>query len=149
MTDSQRYVEAVVKKTRHGNIATIADPSAEFGVRCQTDVEREEMDELTAFVANHTMLGLIMGVAPDAELVSIRIFGPSGQGGSFEDHLLAIKYATEIDVDIVNLSLGSGLKEPQENSGGIRGTFNPVCQTALNEGTIITTSSGNGGERYQ
>jgi subtilisin family serine protease len=102
----------------------------------------------TAGIAAATGEQGVEGVAPDAELVSIRIFGPRGQGGSFEDLLLAVKYSAEIGVDVVNLSLGSGLNPPQENSGGIRGTFNPVCQAAVNEGTIITTSSGNGGQRY-
>jgi subtilisin family serine protease len=47
----------------------------------------------------------VLGVAPDAEVVDLRVF--SGRSGSFTDVLAAIVYGTKVGCDVLNLSLGT------------------------------------------
>lgn len=101
-----------------------------------------------AGVAGATGRRDVTGMAPEAELISLRIFG-SGGGGSFEDMLLAVSYATELGVDVVNLSIESTPLPSAESRDGIRGSFNSVCRTAARNGTLIVASVGNDGARIR
>ena len=61
----------------------------------------------------------VVGVAPDAEIVDLRVF--SGQGASFADILAAVVYGTQVGCDVLNLSLGTPplvpVDEPPEEIG--------------------------------
>jgi len=49
-----------------------------------------------------------IGVAPDAELVLIKVLGDEGSG-SFADIISGIVYAASVDVDVISMSLGAYL----------------------------------------
>ena len=90
----------------------------------------------------------ILGTAPDAELVSIRIFTPAGTA-SFVDVLLATEYAADIGADAANLSLGTIPLPPQVNAGGIRAADERVANHAVRDGTVIVYAAGNSATNLQ
>ena len=95
----------------------------------------------------------ILGTAPDAELVSIRVFqfdeDLGGITATFVDVLLATEYAAEIGADVANLSLGTTPLPPQVNAGGIRAADERVANHAVRNGTVVVYAAGNSGTNLQ
>jgi subtilisin family serine protease len=54
--------------------------------------------------------GIIKGVAPEVELYSVKVLGPS-LGGSGEAFIAGLRWAIENRMDVVNLSLGTSREE--------------------------------------
>ena len=90
----------------------------------------------------------ILGTAPEAELVSIRVFTPEGTT-TFVDVLLATEYAAEIEADVANLSLGTIPLPPQVNAGGLRAADERVVNRAVRVGTVVVYAAGNSGTNLQ
>ena len=85
----------------------------------------------------------VVGTAPDAELIPIRVFPKSG-GATFGDILAGIDYAAEIGADVANFSLGiPGVQEPGADVNKLKSTVQTVFQSATRRGTVITGSAGN------
>ncbi|MEZ6235737.1 MAG: S8 family serine peptidase [Phycisphaerales bacterium] len=82
------------------------------------------------------MAGLIHLVAPDAQIVPLKALDSDGRGTSFRI-AEAIYYALELDVDVINLSLGS----TQELE-----LLDDAVSDARYWGAIIVASVGNDGE---
>ena len=76
----------------------------------------------------------IVGVAPEAELYSIKVINESG--GFLSDILDGIDWAIENDMDIVSMSFGS----PVDSS-----VFEIKLAEAYNSGIVLFASSGNDG----
>lgn len=94
----------------------------------------------------------ILGTAPDAELISLRVFtfGEEEQPDFWSDLLLAIEYAADQGADAANMSIGTiETLPPQVNAGGVRGIMQPVMQYATRRGTVVVASAGNHGESLQ
>ena len=93
----------------------------------------------------------IVGTAPDAEIVSLRVFfyddvdgdGDEELTATFGDILLAIDHAAAIGADAMNMSIGTPPIPPQGNAGGIRGSMERVVQHATTEGSLVVVSAGN------
>lgn len=88
-----------------------------------------------AGIAAATGASGVIGTAPDAELVSIRVLDERGTG-PLADILTGIDYAVEIGADVVNLSLGPW---PPEVHDMVR----RVLRNAIGEGTVVTGAAGN------
>ena len=85
----------------------------------------------------------VVGVAPDAELVPVRVF-PAEGGATFGDILAGIDYAAEVDADVANFSLGiPGVQQPGVEVNKLRANIQTVFQSAVRRGTVITGSAGN------
>lgn len=89
----------------------------------------------------------VVGMAPDAELVPLRVFPEEGPLlERISDCLLAIDYAAEIGADAVNMSLGWDPRPPRENQTS-RGVRRVICErvvrSALRRGTTVVVSAGN------
>ena len=52
-----------------------------------------------------------IGVAPEAEIVAVKVLSEFTESGSFEGVIAGIVYAANIDADIINMSLGATLKK--------------------------------------
>ena len=81
------------------------------------------------------------GVAPDAQIITLKVFGK--EGGAYDsDYMAAIEDAIVLGCDVVNLSLGSG-------SPGYSRCANDVYQAILEgltaSGIVATMSAGNSG----
>lgn len=81
--------------------------------------------------------GLIKGVAPEATLLAYRVLGPGGSGSS-EDVVAGIEKAVEDGADVMNLSLGNILNDPDW-------VTSIALDTAMEEGVVAVTSNGNSG----
>jgi len=94
-----------------------------------------------------------IGVAPDAELVLVKVLGDAGSG-SFEDIIAGIYHAAMVDADVINMSLGTiiprqGSENPSEFPGAaaeISALANAVGKAityATQMGTTVIVSAGN------
>ena len=80
--------------------------------------------------------GGIKGVAPDATLLGYRVLGPNG--GTTEDVVAGIELAVQDGADIMNLSLGNSLNNPDWATS-------IALDWAMAEGVVAVTSNGNAG----
>ena len=106
----------------------------------------------------------IAGVAPDAEVVPLRVFywkkysgypydvDEDGEEESVTvttlwttdfDILNAIDYAGEMGADAANMSLGGGVIKGSAHSDGEHVAYQTTVQSAVQRGTVVTTSAGN------
>ena len=82
----------------------------------------------------------VTGVAPDAQLVVMKVFGVGG-GAYSSDYMAAIEDAIWLNCDSVNLSLGSG------SAGRSYGSKSEqqILDSFRNTDTVVTVSAGNNG----
>ncbi|SES35080.1 S8 family serine peptidase [Salipaludibacillus aurantiacus] len=80
--------------------------------------------------------GNIKGVAPDASLLGYRVLGP--QGGTTADVVAGIELAVKDGADVMNLSLGNTVNDPDWATS-------IALDWAMAEGVVAVTSNGNSG----
>ncbi|MED4015153.1 S8 family serine peptidase [Sutcliffiella cohnii] len=80
--------------------------------------------------------GGIKGVAPEASLIAYRVLGPNG--GTTEDVVASVELAVQDGVDVMNLSLGNTLNNPDWATS-------IALDWAMAEGVVAVTSNGNAG----
>jgi minor extracellular serine protease Vpr len=83
--------------------------------------------------------GKIKGVAPDADLLAYRVLGPGGSG-STQNVIAGIEQAVEDGADVMNLSLGNSLNDPDYATS-------IALDWAMAEGVVAVTSNGNSGPK--
>ncbi|MBU9711340.1 S8 family serine peptidase [Evansella tamaricis] len=81
--------------------------------------------------------GLIKGVAPEANLLAYRVLGPGGSG-STENVLAGIERAVQDGADIMNLSLGNTMNNPDFATS-------IALDWAMAEGVVAVVANGNSG----
>ena len=79
------------------------------------------------------------GVAPDAQVMVMKVFGRGG-GAYDSDYFLAIEDAIVLGADGVNLSLGSAMAGLSTSAG-----YQEILDGLANCGTTVTMSAGNSG----
>jgi len=96
-----------------------------------------------------------IGVAPEAELVLVKVLYDEGNGSLF-DILNGIIYAALVDADVINMSIGSTF----EKSGNVeeeytasdaawyKNIYGRAITFAYQNGTTVITSAGNEGTDY-
>ncbi len=95
----------------------------------------------------------IIGVAPEAELVLIKVLRDAGSGSIF-DILNGVVYATMVDVDVINMSIGTTLYKSggetytANDAAWIKNIFGRVTTYAYQKGTTVITSAGNEATDY-
>ena len=82
----------------------------------------------------------VTGVAPDAQLVVMKVFGVGG-GAYSADYMAAIEDAIWLNCDSVNLSLGSGSAGRSYASKSDQ----QILDSFRNTDTVVTISAGNNG----
>jgi lantibiotic leader peptide-processing serine protease len=87
------------------------------------------------------------GVAPNAELVSVKVLKDSGSG-SFASVIAGIEYASGplVDADVINMSLGATFDRKNAGGGGL-GQLIAALNRAINHaearGTLVVSAAGN------
>ena len=84
---------------------------------------------------------LVQGVAPDAQIITMKIFGIT-DGGNDSDYMAAIEDAILLGCDAINLSIGSG------NPGMTRASvaeYQAILDNLVESGVVVTISAGNSG----
>jgi subtilisin family serine protease len=88
----------------------------------------------------------VLGVAYDAELVLVKVLFNSGSG-TFEDIIEGIIYATNQDVDVINMSLGAydlqGQGATASELAALRVAAGRATTYAFQNGTTVIVSAGN------
>ena len=74
----------------------------------------------------------LIGVAPDATIMPVRVLGASG-GGSSSNIAAGIRYAANNGADVINLSLGGGASSEIESA----------VQYAAEHGVVVVMAAGN------
>lgn len=90
--------------------------------------------------ANDLHNGEAVGVAPDAQLYIMKVFGKSGSGAQTEDILAALEDALKLDADVINMSLGTPAGFTSE-SEAIDEIYGRVAETD----TVLAVAAGNSG----
>lgn len=80
-----------------------------------------------------------MGVAPDAQIVTMKVFGTGG-GAYDSDYMVAIEDAVILGCDSINLSLGSALPGPSKDY-----VYADILDSLASKGSVVTISAGNAG----
>jgi lantibiotic leader peptide-processing serine protease len=90
------------------------------------------------------------GVAPDAELVSVKVLRDSGSG-SFASVIAGIDYASgpTVHADVINMSLGAVFDRKDPHFGKDDGPLIAALSRAVNQatmrGTLVVSAAGNTG----
>ncbi|PKR78762.1 peptidase S8 [Halalkalibacillus sediminis] len=79
----------------------------------------------------------VTGIAPDAKLLAYRVLGPGGSGTT-ENVVAGIERAVQDGADVMNLSLGNTLNNPDWATS-------IALDWAMAEGVVAVTSNGNSG----
>ncbi|MDD6200960.1 MAG: S8 family serine peptidase, partial [Firmicutes bacterium] len=83
----------------------------------------------------------VQGVAPDAQIITMKVFGSSG-GAYDSDYMVAIEDAIILGCDSVNLSLGSGNPGMSRNSNA---KYQAILDSLVSTNTVVCMSAGNSG----
>ena len=79
---------------------------------------------------------MMLGVAPDAQLITMKVFG---KGSPFDsDYMVAIEDAIMLECDVVNLSLGTSVPGSPYTD-----TFSELMELMTHTDTVVTISAGN------
>ncbi|WP_254768780.1 S8 family peptidase [Salinilacihabitans rarus] len=89
----------------------------------------------------------MLGTAPGATVVSVRILGPDT--GTWGDVLAGIEYAADVGADAANMSIGTSPIPPEFNAYQYRRLMESVAQTATAAGTLLVGSAGNSDANLQ
>lgn len=85
------------------------------------------------------------GVAPNAELVSVKVLKDSGSG-SFASVIAGIEYASgpAVHADVINMSLGAAfLRNTTDGLGPLIAALNRAVNHAEAQGTLVVSAAGN------
>ncbi len=100
----------------------------------------------------------VVGVAPDAELVAVKVLSEKNGSGSFAGVISGIIYAADIDSDVINMSLGAtlpknGYSYEDEDGNIVKVGANEIAALttaisrattyAYQQGTTVVASAGN------
>lgn len=83
----------------------------------------------------------VVGVAPDAQLITMKVFGTNG-GAYSDDYMAAIEDAILLKADVVNLSLGSSAAGYSSDSEAY---VNEIFKKLEGTSTVVSISAGNAG----
>ena len=83
----------------------------------------------------------VVGVAPDAQLITMKVFGTNG-GAYSDDYMAAIEDALLLKADVVNLSLGSSVAGYSSDSEAY---VNDIFKKLEGTSTVVSISAGNSG----
>jgi subtilisin family serine protease len=91
-----------------------------------------------ATVASNAILAA--GVTSKTTLIGVKVLGVSGSG-SFSGIFAGIRYAADVDADIINMSLGSFFE--RREAPGFVSVINRAINYAHRKGTLVVVSAGN------
>jgi lactocepin len=87
--------------------------------------------------------GRIDGVAPNAQILAMKVFSNSGGGAQDSDIIAAIEDSVKMDADVLNLSLGSPNGQKNSSDGA-----SIAIQKARANGVITVIAAGNDGLNF-
>ena len=130
----------------------------EWPARVRTRSDEVEMRTIGLAVTLLSVAGILaapingigtQGVAPDAELVSVKVLKDAGTG-SFASLIAGIEYASgpAVHADVINMSLGTTFDRNNAGGGGLGpllSALNRAVNHAEAQGTLVVSAAGNNG----
>lgn len=86
----------------------------------------------------------VQGVAPDSSIVALKVLDANGNG-TWSSILDALRYAAEIDVDVVNMSFGQSFDGVSEETKLLKTALDRSIRTVHATGAVVVASAGNNG----
>ncbi len=83
------------------------------------------------------------GIAPNAQIAVLKVFGDDNGGAGTDAIIAALNDAAKLQLDLVNLSLGSDLNTSTDEEDNA--TYQAI-KGAMNAGTIVNFAAGNSGK---
>jgi lantibiotic leader peptide-processing serine protease len=90
----------------------------------------------------------IQGVAPEAEIVGVKVLRSTTGKGAFSWMLSGILYAVAIEADVINLSLGTTFERIKRGGGGagpLVAALNRAINHATASGVLVVSAAGDDG----
>jgi subtilisin family serine protease len=84
----------------------------------------------------------IAGVAPNVNLVAVKILNFQGQG-TFENMMAGVDYAASIGADVINLSVGALLSTSDPQVRDLDRAVTRVMRAAEQQGSLVVAAAGN------
>lgn len=117
----------------NGHGSHVAGTAAGSGVKADGSTYAGPYDGTTSFAPSDWVIG--PGVAPKADIYSIRVFGCAGSTNLTVD---AIDWAVDHDMDVINMSLGAPFGTSDDPSA-------EAATNAAKAGVVVVTAAGNEG----
>lgn len=90
----------------------------------------------------------VQGVAPKAKIIPVKVLSEVTGSGSFGQLIAGIEYATSINVDVINMSLGATFDRNNAGGGGLGpllSALNRAINHATSGGVLVVSAAGNEG----
>lgn len=84
----------------------------------------------------------VAGVAPNVTLVAVKVLNASGNG-SFADVISGIYYATDVHVQVINMSLGAFFERQGRDAAQLVRLLNKAINYAHAHDVLVVSSAGN------
>jgi subtilisin family serine protease len=85
----------------------------------------------------------VIGVAPEAEIVAVKVLSEFTGGGSFASIIQGIVYAANIDADIINMSLGADIPHNTPGAAELFVATGRAVTYAYQRGVTVIAAAGN------
>lgn len=131
---------------------------ADLGVTHDNDKQGDHGSHVTGIAAGNRYIeqadgsfapaldtALTQGVAPDAQVYTMKVFGKGG-GAYDSDYMAAIEDAMILGCDSANLSLGSGNPGYSRQSDA---KYQAILEAVVNSGMVVAMSAGNSGHWFE
>lgn len=89
----------------------------------------------------------VVGTAPEAQLITMKVFGARG-GAYSSDYMVAVEDAVALGCDVVNLSLGSsspGFAIAHDDNEALQSYIRDLMEELENTGIVMAVAAGNSG----
>lgn len=104
------------------------------------DQQKNGVHYISAYDSVH-----VTGVAPDAQLLTMKVFGAAG-GAYSSDYMAAVEDSIVLDCDVVNLSLGAPYPGFNSSYGSEWSDFvNGIMERIADTGIVMSVAAGNSG----
>lgn len=144
--DAQALMDYVVKGTEIENLA-LADISGNGSVSAyDVHLLLDQLETGEFYLPAGESVGLT-GVAPDAQLLTMKVFGVNG-GASSSDYMAAVEDAIVLGCDVVNLSLGApnpGFRYAHEGTLNDSAYVDGIMAQLEETGLVMSVAAGNSG----
>jgi subtilisin family serine protease len=87
----------------------------------------------------------VIGVAPEAEIVAVKVLSEFTGSGSFASVIQGIVYAANIDADIINMSLGADIPHNTPGAAELFVATGRATAYAYQRGVTVIAAAGNDG----
>ena len=108
------------------------------------DALQDQQENGTHFISAYDSVR-VTGVAPDAQLLTMKVFGASG-GAYSSDYMAAVEDSIVLGCDVVNLSLGAPYPGFNASYGSEWSEFiNGIMERVADTGIVMSVAAGNSG----